>query len=193
MRAGAHHRDPIAPRRVVGIEDRSKRCVTAPGSAQEEDAATIGSSHDQPEVLQRQQHRGRGARTDRGAPPEAEERRRPSSAGMTSSAHSRSRPAEEDARERGADDEHQQARVGHVVAERAARPVRQVVVAEERVLDDADRGAGRADRHDDGDERLAARSRREAVDERNDQEEHELLGVDEADARLGRRTPPTPA
>ena len=45
---------------------------------------------------------------------------------------------EHDARGGGARDQHQQARVGHVVPEHALRPPAEVVELEDRVLDDAE-------------------------------------------------------
>ncbi len=108
------------------------------------------------------------------------------SAGMTSAAHIRSLPAEEHARQRGADDQHQQPRVGHVVAERALRTLAQVVVVQDAVLDDADGRARRRARHDDRHHRRGPLAGHEAVDERHDQEQHHLLVGKQADERRGR-------
>ena len=102
------------------------------------------------------------------------------SAGMTSAGQIRSRDAEHEPRRRDADDQHQRARVGHVVTERAARPLAEAVVVQHAVLDDAVDRRGSADGDDDVDHRRGALAAREVVDGRDDQEEQELLVVDEA-------------
>ncbi len=87
----------------------------------------------------------------------------------------------------GADDQHQGARVGHPVGQRALRPPAEVVVVEHAVLDDADQGAGRPDRQRDGGQRSRARAPAELVDHGHEQEEHELLGVGHADGGVARQ------
>ena len=52
---------------------------------------------------------------------------------------------EDQARRGGAEHQHQRARVGHVVRERALGPLPQAVVVQHAVLNDAEGGAGRAD------------------------------------------------
>ena len=58
---------------------------------------------------------------------------------MTSAAHVRSPRPNSTRAIAIADDEHQQPRVGHVVAERALRPLAEVVVVQDAVLHDAER------------------------------------------------------
>jgi hypothetical protein len=70
--------------------------------------------------------------------------------------------------------------------ERALRPLVQVVVVQDAVLDDPDRGAGRTRRDQhvyDGPRPFAAR---QLVDGGHDQEQHELLVVDDADREVER-------
>ena len=82
-----------------------------------------------------------GADADRGAAREGQRRpRRPAPACTQRRPHPIA-AAEQDPRERDADDEHQQARVRHLVAERALRPLAQVVVVQDAVLHDAERRA----------------------------------------------------
>ena len=118
----------------------TKRCVIWPGASAKKIAATIGSDREQPEVLQREQQRGRGAHADGRAAREGQRDRH------GQRRHDERRPGafaapEQHARERDADHEHQQPRVGHVVAERALRPLAEVVVVQDAVLDDAEGGA----------------------------------------------------
>ena len=63
------------------------------------------------------------------------------SAGMTSAAQMRSRRPNRMRASASADDQHQQPGVGHVVAERALRPLTELVVVEDAVLNDAERRA----------------------------------------------------
>ena len=94
--------------------------------------------------------------------------------------------AEQQAGRRDARHEHQRTRVRHVVGERALRTTTEVVEVQEAVLEQADEGAGRADGDDHGGEEVGPMAAREPVDQRHDQEEHQLLGVDQADGGVDR-------
>ncbi len=102
-----------------------------------------------------------------------------SSAGRTRAAHDTLAFAEQQTRKRGADNEHQQARIRHVVAERALRPPAEVVVVKDRVLKDPVRGADGAERQDDGDHRFGAPGVEQAIRHRHQGKQDELLAVDE--------------
>ncbi len=73
------------------------------------------------------------------------------------------------------------------MTERALGPLPEIVVVQQPVLDDAERGARGA--HGDGhlQHRARAAAARELRYHRHDQEEHQLLRVDEAGPRIGRR------
>ena len=109
-----------------------------------------------------------------------------STAGSTSSGQTRSRAAEQQARRRDARHDHQRARVRHVVGERALRTSTEVVEVQEAVLEQADEGAGRADGDDHRREEVRPMPAREPVHQRHDQEQHQLLGVDQADGGVHR-------
>ena len=72
------------------------------------------------------------------------------------------------------------------MAERPLRPLAEVVVMEDRVLNHAEDRANRGAREDHRDQRVAARAAEKPVRGRHDQEEHELLAVDEARHRIRR-------
>ena len=174
--------------RLVGILQREDRRVAIGDRRrrqQEEERRDDRQQGEQAAVLEQQQQRGRGAGADPGVAREAErhgdgerrnDERRPQAIAF----------AEQHAGERRADDEHQQARVRHVVAERALRPPSEVVVVQDAELHDADDGAHGGERDDHRDHRRRVRAGREAVDQRHEQEQHHLLVGHQARARVGR-------
>ena len=66
------------------------------------------------------------------------------------------------------------------------RALAQIVEMEQPELGDAEDGAEGPDRDDDGGEGQRPRAPREAVDHRDDQEQHQLLAVDQAGRRVDR-------
>ena len=90
-------------------------------------------------------------------------------------------------RHRRAPDEHQQPRVGHVVAERTRRPPPEVIEVQDQVLDDAPGGAERADRHDHVHGEQRPRPAKQPVGQRDDDEQDELLRIDQARPRIDRK------
>ena len=101
--------------------------------------------------------------------------------------------AEHDAGRRHARDEHEQPGVGHVVPERALDPLPEVVEVEDAVLDDAVDRAQRAGRDHDVDGLQRPLAAEQAVGDRDDRKEQELLGVEEADPAIDREEPRRPA
>ena len=91
---------------------------------------------------------------------------------------------EHQARHGGARHQHQQAGVRHVKAEGALRPASEIVVIEDQVLDDSPRCAERANGDHDVDGGQAQFARQQPVNDRDNDQQDELLGVDEADARI---------
>ena len=120
------------------------RLVTVSGASAKSAATTSGRSAVRRKSLQAEQQRHRRAGADPGAAAERQRQR------DDQRRHHQRRPrplarAEHHARQRRAHHQHQHAGVGHVVGERALRPLAQVVVVQHRVLDDAVGGAGGAD------------------------------------------------
>ena len=116
------------------------------------------------------------------------------SAGITIAAHAPWRDVEQQPRDGGADHEHQQTRVGHVVPERALRPLAEMVVVEACRTGRCPRIALAAPTVMMTLKTVSARfAARELVDGRHEQEQDQLLGVDEARARDPARRRPTPA
>ena len=88
--------------------------------------------------------------------------------------------AEQQAGAARAGDEHQHARIGHVVRQRAVGAFAEIVVLKEAVLGDADQRDDRADADDDGAEAERHPASCETIDNGNDQKQHELFAVDQA-------------
>ena len=61
--------------------------------------------------------------------------------------------AEQDARQRRTQHQHQQSRIRHVVSERAMRALAERIQRDRRVLNDPEHGTGRRERQDHGDHR----------------------------------------
>ena len=140
--AFAQHGEPIAIGRIAA--DRTiemNRCRDPARRGRKEDRGDDRKHREQPEVFQRQQQRRCGARADRRIPGEGQRD------GDGERRHDERGPrpialAEQDARQGDADDQHQQSGVGHAVAERALRPLAELVVVQDAVLEDAERRAG---------------------------------------------------
>ena len=96
-------------------------------------------------------------------------------------------PVEQHSRASQGDHQHEQTRVGHVVAHGARWPLTEAVVPEDAVLHDPKYRAGGADGDDDRRHRLRALAPRQSVDDRHHEEEQHLLGVDDADAAVERK------
>ena len=141
------HGDAVAIRRILQREDGRVAVGDRRGREQDEHRRDNRQQGQQAAVLEKQQQRGRRARPDAGVAREAERHgnreRRDDERGPHPVA-----PAKQHAGQRGADDEHQQARVRHVVSERSLRPASQVVVVEHAELHDAHDGAGGREGHD---------------------------------------------
>ena len=164
--------------------DASRRLIS-PGAAANTSAATIGRT-----ARRRRSLNDRSSAAAAQAPTDAlrvnvrmtaHDERRHHEGGPEAIAR-----AEQDARERGAHDEHQQPRERHVVAERSPRAVIDAVV-QDAVLKDPDRGARRSDRDDERDHRGSAIAGGESKHERDEQEQDELLAVHDARRALGRK------
>ena len=161
------------------------REVMAAGASAMSTAAAIGSTPMSRRSFKQEEHADAGEDADPGAAREGEAERH------DDGRHHQRRPdpialIEEQPRHAAADDQHQRARVGHPVRERALRPAAEVVVVEQAVLHHADEGAGGADRERDGGQRAGARAAREREHHRHEQEEHQLLGVGDAHRRIAR-------
>jgi hypothetical protein len=91
---------------------------------------------------------------------------------------------EHHARDRRAQDQHQQPRIRHVEPEQPLGRRPELIEVQDQVLDDARRRAQRADGDDDVHREQRAASAQQAVGERDDDEQDELLRVDEAHARI---------
>jgi hypothetical protein len=134
---------------------------------------------DETAVLQEEEHADAGKDADPGAAREGEAERH------DNGRHHQRCPCpialiEEQPCHAAADHQHQRARVGHPVRERALRPPAEVVVVEQAVLHHADEGAGGAEGQRNGGQRAGARAAREREHHRHEQEEHQLLGVGDA-------------
>jgi len=152
---------------------------------EEEQGADDWQDREQPEILQDEEQRD----GQHNAHPRAAGERERDGDGECRHDHGRPRAVpdvEEQPRHRRADHQHQQTRVGHVVPERALRPLAEMVVVEHPVLHDAQDRAGSADGDDDVEDRQRAVPARQLVDRRHQQEQDELLGVDEARAGIRR-------
>ena len=164
-----------------------KRALSFAGATAKKSGGDDRQHRQQPEILQseEQQRRGR-ARADRGAAREGHDdrdrERRHDGGGPDAIVLA----AEEDARQGHAEHEHQQPRVRHVVPERALRALAQVVVVQDRVLKNAERRAGRGKRQNHRRHRHRTVAGREAVHERDDQQQHELLAFEQAHTRIRR-------
>jgi hypothetical protein len=184
--AGFQHRDAIdAGQVLLRIQDRA--CAIEHALRCEEHRADGDDRNqgEQAQVLAEQQQRHADGDADPGAArqrqAERDEQRRHHERGPQASRRSIEQP-----RRRGADDEHQRARVGHPVRQRARRPAAEAVEVEHRVLDDADKGAGGADRQHDAQHGIGARAAREFVGDRHQHQQHQLLAIGEADLRIDR-------
>ena len=82
--------------------------------------------------------------------------------------------------------EHDQPRIGHVVGQRSHRPTAEVVEPEHGVLDNAEQGAGGTERDHDVQRGHRAIAARQPHHHRDHQEQHELLRVHDAGARIER-------
>ena len=181
----AQHGDTVAARRVIHIEHRHEPLRESTGRDGKEHGGNDRQHGEQAEILQRQQNGGGGACADPRTAGEGEDDR------DGEGRHHERRPrslvaAEKHARQRGADDQHEQSGVGHVVSECPLRPLPEMIVVKDAVLEDTNRGAGGGERENDRHHQRGALAGGEAVDERNDEEQDHLLARPQARLRFGR-------
>ena len=177
--ADRDHRQSIPVGRIAQVED----AVDAAGDLRRRQGHEQGDSHrrerEEPAVPQNQQQTGAGA----GADPCTARQRDDECGGERRKCGDRPGAVaclEQEAGQAGADEQHQHARVGHVVPQRAARSPAEMVVVEEAVLDDADRRGRHAGGQGRADDRPGALAVGETVDDRHDQKQQDLSGFDEA-------------
>ncbi len=185
VEAGADHRQSIRVGRVGEAEGRVEAVRQLHWREDHEHRGDHRDQGDQAEVTQHEEQTDAGTGTD---PRIAAERQCECDQDRR---HDQRGPQpilrlEHDPRRRDAGDQHDQPRVGHVVAKRALDPLPEIVEIEDPVLDDAVDGAERtgADHHVHRFQRSFAAQ--QPVGDRHDRVEHQLLRIDEADLTVDR-------
>ncbi len=142
------HRHAVAIGRRRWVEDRVDARAHAGRGGDHEERQADRHQPEQALVLQRQQHSDADSRTDPRVAGQRDRQRH------EHRRHHQRRPqaiavAEQQARAARARDEHQHARIGHVVRQRAVGAFAEIVVLEQAALGDADQRDDRADADDD--------------------------------------------